>query len=107
MTNNPMHLTYAATCGNCNFTTQDLGLLRNHSCDIQEMGGSCEDSPCCGHEQGDCNGLKYGSDEAIKADPHVLCDHEAGICEVEEEEPEVDDDFLMSMEYNEHLYDQY
>jgi hypothetical protein len=26
----------------------------------------CEDFPCCGHEAGDCNGQKYGSDEAIK-----------------------------------------
>lgn len=28
----------------------------------------CEDYPCCGHEFGDCEGLLYGSDEAIKAD---------------------------------------
>lgn len=27
----------------------------------------CEDYPCCGHEAGDCNGQKYGSDESIKA----------------------------------------
>jgi hypothetical protein len=27
----------------------------------------CEDFPCCGHEAGDCNGQKYGSDESIKA----------------------------------------
>jgi hypothetical protein len=27
----------------------------------------CEDFPCCGHEQGDCDGSKYGSDESIKA----------------------------------------
>lgn len=26
----------------------------------------CEDFPCCGHEAGDCDGSKYGSDEAIK-----------------------------------------
>ncbi len=26
----------------------------------------CEDFPCCGHEQGDCEGKLYGSDEAIK-----------------------------------------
>lgn len=79
---NPMILNHSATCGNCSFTTTDLGLLANHSCDIEEMGGQCEDFPCCGHEQGDCNGLKYGSDEAIKSDPHLLCDHEQGICEV-------------------------
>lgn len=27
----------------------------------------CEDFPCCGHEAGDCDGSKYGSDESIKA----------------------------------------
>ena len=26
----------------------------------------CEDFPCCGHEAGDCDGSKYGSDEDIK-----------------------------------------
>lgn len=28
---------------------------------------TCEDYPCCGHEFGDCDGSKYGSDEDIKA----------------------------------------
>ena len=28
----------------------------------------CEDYPCCGHEQGDCEGLRYGSDESIIKD---------------------------------------
>lgn len=27
----------------------------------------CEDYPCCGHELGDCNGEKYGSDADIRA----------------------------------------
>ena len=27
----------------------------------------CEDYPCCGHEAGDCNGQKYGSDADIMA----------------------------------------
>jgi len=27
---------------------------------------TCEDYPCCGHELNDCDGKKYGSDEAIK-----------------------------------------
>lgn len=27
---------------------------------------TCEDYPCCGHEAGDCDGSKYGSDEEIK-----------------------------------------
>jgi hypothetical protein len=31
------------------------------------ISSSCEDFPCCGHEMGDCNGKKYGSDASIKA----------------------------------------
>ena len=88
-----IYLQAAASCGECGFTTADIHLLANHSCDIQSFGGSCEDFPCCGHEAGDCNGLLYGSDEAIKADPHVLCDHEDGICEIEDyDEEEYDEE---------------
>lgn len=65
---NPFILKFAATCPECDFTSRDVGLLNNHSCDVQQNGGRCEDYPCCGHESGDCNGLRYGSDEAIKAD---------------------------------------
>lgn len=67
MTNN-LHLTAPASCSECGFSTTDIHLLANHSCDVQAQGGRCEDYPCCGHELGDCNGLKYGSDEAIKAE---------------------------------------
>lgn len=85
-----IYLKHPATCGECGFTTRDIHLLERHSCDVQSFGGRCEDFPCCGHEMGDCNGQLYGSDEAIKSDPHLLCDHEAGICDVwydnEEEE---------------------
>lgn len=35
--------------------------------DFALVNGHCEDYPCCGHELGDCAGLKYGSDEDIKA----------------------------------------
>lgn len=79
------------TCGECGFTTRDVALYNNHSCDVQKFGGRCEDYPCCGHEAGDCNGQLYGSDEAIKSDPHLLCDHAAGVCDVwEDEEPDDD-----------------
>lgn len=69
-----------AACSACGFSTPDLFLLAGHSCDVQSFGGRCEDYPCCGHEAGDCNGLLYGSDEAIKAEvyAHIYCDHEAG-----------------------------
>jgi hypothetical protein len=35
--------------------------------EVNHMNGYCEDFPCCGHEAGDCNGQKYGSDADIKA----------------------------------------
>lgn len=59
-----------STCSECNFSSEDYALVKNHSCDIQLQGGRCEDFPCCGHERGDCNGEKYGSDEKIIEDVH-------------------------------------
>lgn len=80
------YLNFDATCPECGFTSRDVALLNNHSCAVQQNGGRCEDYPCCGHEFGDCNGQLYGSDEAIKSDPHLLCDHEAGICDLWEDD---------------------
>lgn len=54
------------TCDDCGFSSTDYHLVERHSCDVTLNGGRCEDYPCCGHEAGDCNGLRYGSDEAIK-----------------------------------------
>jgi hypothetical protein len=84
----------AVTCTECGFTTKDSALIASHSCDVAQQGGRCEDYPCCGHETGDCNGLLYGSDEAIKEQVevawrtgHGYCDHQEGIynCEGEED----------------------
>lgn len=94
-------LSRAASCVDCGFTTRDTGLLASHSCDTHEMGGQCEDFPCCGHERGDCNGLLYGSDEAIKErvyedirNGHGDCDHADGVynCDVYDEGDEDDYD---------------
>jgi hypothetical protein len=63
---NTTYLKQDITCEDCGFTTRDVALFNNHSCDVALQGNRCEDYPCCGHEAGDCNGLKYGSDEAIK-----------------------------------------
>jgi len=46
---------------------------------------ACEDYPCCGHEWGDCEGQKYGSDESIKQ--RVYDKWERG----EQDEPEPDE----------------
>ena len=59
---------------------------------------TCEDYPCCGHEAGDCDGQKYGSDEAIKArvawdwaHGHGHCDHAEGIYNCEDVEYDDED----------------
>lgn len=57
---------YDMSCPECGFSTRDESLMNGHRCEVQSNGGRCEDYPCCGHEFGDCNGQKYGSDDAIK-----------------------------------------
>ncbi len=98
---NTIHLTASASCSACGFSTTDINLLARHSCDVTAQGGSCEDYPACGHERGDCNGLLYGSDEAIKAQVyeqirsgHGECNHAEGqfFCEGDDEYDEDDDE---------------
>lgn len=59
---------------------------------------ACEDFPCCGHEAGDCEGQKYGSDESIKAQVerdwrtgHGHCDHQEGIYNCEDDYDDEED----------------
>lgn len=43
----------------------------------------CEDYPCCGHTDGlpcDWTAPDYSND------PHLICDHEAGVCDVWEDD---------------------
>lgn len=88
-----------AICAECGYRSDDIYLLRNHSCDTQMNSGRCEDYPCCGHEAGDCNGLLYGSDEYIKEQVyeqirsgHGDCNHAEGqfFCEGYDEDDEED-----------------
>lgn len=88
-----------AICAECGYRSDDIYLLRNHSCDTQMNSGRCEDYPCCGHESGDCNGLLYGSDEYIKEQVyeqirsgHGDCNHAEGqfFCEDFDEDDEED-----------------
>lgn len=47
------------------------------------MTTQCEDYPCCGHTDGlPCNWVAPD----YSRDPHLLCDHEAGVCDVWEDE---------------------
>lgn len=46
----------------------------------------CEDYPCCGHTPQDpCQPQWYDQPDAFDTTkyPHALCEHDAGICEVE------------------------
>lgn len=40
---NTTYLKQAVSCDECSFTTTDVALFNNHSCDIQANGGVCED----------------------------------------------------------------
>jgi hypothetical protein len=53
------------------------------------MAGQCEDYPCCGHTpENPCERQWYDEpgafDTSRPGNEHALCDHENGICEVEE-----------------------
>lgn len=77
-----------STCSECGFSSEDYHLVKNHSCDVQRFGGRCEDYPCCGHENGDCNGLLYGSDEAIMDREYARIKAEWDGYEYENDEPD-------------------
>jgi hypothetical protein len=49
----------------------------------------CEDYPCCGHTDGlPCDWVAPD----YRKDPHALCDHENGVCEVEPDDDDEDED---------------
>lgn len=63
----------------------------------------CEDFPCCGHTDGlGCN----WTPESVYSDPHLLCDHNTGYCDLEddeedefnEEQQQMADEWAQSME---------
>jgi hypothetical protein len=56
----------------------------------------CEDYPCCGHTPEDpCERQWYDEPDAFdtSVNPHALCDHESGDCDVwwEEDDEEEED----------------
>lgn len=80
------------TCNTCG-SRGTLRWMSAHPCEdnaqIREQGGRCEDYPCCGHTDGDGCATLESHTSAYWADhPHLLCDHEAGICDVYEDEDE-------------------
>lgn len=56
----------------------------------------CEDFPCCGHTPQDpCERQWYDEPDAFDTtkNPHALCDHENGECDVDwDDEPDDDED---------------
>ena len=95
------------TCNACG-SSGSQRWMNTHNCEhnqyVREMGGRCEDYPCCGHTDGDgCYALESHTSEYWLSNPHLHCDHEAGICDADEPDdddydpgPEVDDEGGMS-----------
>ena len=57
------------------------------------VNGRCEDYPCCGHTAQDpCTREWYDHPDAFNplVNPHCFCEHEYGICEVDEYDDEED-----------------
>jgi hypothetical protein len=55
----------------------------------------CDDYPCCGHTDGDgCQTLDTHSADYWRTNPHLSCQHEIGICELDEWGDEDDEDEL-------------
>lgn len=57
----------------------------------------CEDYPCCGHTPQDpCDPQPYDApgyyDTSIPGNEHALCEHEAGFCDVDDNEPEEEEE---------------
>lgn len=51
----------------------------------------CEDYPCCGHTSQDpCDRQWYDEPDAFdtRKNPHALCDHENGDCDVDYDDEE-------------------
>ena len=56
--------------------------------------GHCEDYPCCGHTETDpCTREWYDHPDAFNpsVNPHCFCEHEYGLCDVEEYEDDEDE----------------
>lgn len=62
------------SCDECGFSSTDHDLVKYHDCETEENGGVCIDWPCCGHELGDCNGRKYGSESSMRDTYYKLAD---------------------------------
>lgn len=82
------------TCNDCR-TSGSSQWMETHPCGhnqyVAESGGRCEDYPACGHTDGDgCYALESHTSEYWAKSPHLMCDHEAGVCDAYEDE--VDDE---------------
>lgn len=58
-------------CPDCTYTDRNLHRFQAHTC-TPPSSNYCEDYPCCGHELGDCYGLKYGTDDDLRAHAEMV-----------------------------------
>lgn len=88
-------LAQSFTCNACG-TSGSLRWMESHPCghnqDVAAFGGRCEDYPCCGHTDGDgCYALESHTSAYWASNPHSMCDHEAGFCDVWEDQDDDDE----------------
>jgi hypothetical protein len=75
-----------AECPRCEFAGS-IPEVEVHDCAIQDSinasgTGRCEDYPCCGHTDGlGCQTTPEMTSAYWIDNPHLMCDHEAGICD--------------------------
>ena len=56
------------------------------------MTTTCEDFPCCGHQFGECADRPEFTGAYWAKDPHLLCDHENGVCDMDRDMDDDEDD---------------
>lgn len=75
----------------------------------------CEDYPCCGHTENDPCPTRPGAVSLSDPwdNPHYLCDHENGDCEVDyddydedDEDEETDDEFVWEDQHLDGMYEE-
>lgn len=77
-----------------NLTNDEYHRLMTERTNATLINGHCEDYPCCGHtEQDPCRREWYDHPDAFNpsVNPHCFCEHEYGICEVEEYDDDDDE----------------
>lgn len=78
-----------------NLTNDEYEIILKRREQEEKPLGYCEDYPCCGHTPDDpCTRQWYDHPDAFNpsVNPHAFCEHEYGICEVDDYPEEDEDD---------------